>query len=197
MADEVWAINAMGNIVQHDLLFAMDDCRVQESRAEANPGGNVAGLVEWLKLHPRFFTSRVYPEYPGAIAFPLADVVTELGTTYLNTTTAYAVAYAMCLQVQKISLFGVDFSYADFHKGESGRGCIEFLLGMATAKGIHISVPTDTSLFDANVDDRCKPYGYDSYDVKFNVSDTGITVDMTDRDVLPTPEEIEKRYRPG
>ena len=35
LVDETWAINAMGTVIQHDLLFHMDDCRIQEARAKA------------------------------------------------------------------------------------------------------------------------------------------------------------------
>jgi hypothetical protein len=36
-ADEVWAINALGDIVQCDRIFHMDDVRIQEIRAAARP----------------------------------------------------------------------------------------------------------------------------------------------------------------
>jgi SAM-dependent methyltransferase len=57
VADETWAINSMGGVIQHDLLFHMDDCKVQESRVDTND--NVAGMLDWLKTHPRFMTIRV------------------------------------------------------------------------------------------------------------------------------------------
>jgi hypothetical protein len=195
IADEIWAINSMGGVIQHDLLFHMDDCRIQEARATAQPGENVWGMLQWLKSHPKFMTSKVYPEYPGAIAFPLEQVINAIGTTYLNNTVAYAVAYAMFLGFNKISLFGVDYSYPDLHKAESGRGCVEFLLGMAAARGIHIEVAADSTLMDACVDPKTKPYGYDAYDVSFEQTESGVNVKMTDREIMPSAAEIERRYR--
>jgi SAM-dependent methyltransferase len=194
VADETWAINSMGAVIQHDMLFHMDDCKIQEARAEASPGSNVWGLVQWLKGHDRFFTSKKYDDYPGAMAFPLTDVINSVGSIYFNSTVAYAVAYAIHLGVERISLYGVDYSYANMHKAESGRGCVEFYLGIAAAKGIQIEIASDSTLMDANVDPSIKPYGYDAYDVEFNQTDEGMEIVMKDRDELPTPEEMEARY---
>lgn len=194
VADEIWAINSMGNVIRHDLLFHMDDCRIQESRAAANPEGNVSSMLKWLKDHPRFITSKAYPEYPGANEFPLEEVINRVGTMYLNGTVAYAVAYAMYIGVKKICLFGCDYSYSNAHKAESGRGCVEFLLGMASARGIHVEVANDSTLLDANVDDSMRFYGYDAYDVTTERTDKGIKVTKAEREFLPTAEEIEKRY---
>lgn len=196
VADETWAINAMGGVIAHDLLFHMDDCQVQEQRAARNPQGNVAGMLDWLREHPGFMTSRALPDYPGAIEFPLDEVINAIGSTYFNSTVAYAVAYAIYLGVEKISLFGVDYSYADSHKSEAGRGCVEFLLGLAAARGIQVEVASDSTLLDANVDPRIRPYGYDAFDVSFDkTADGRLCVIREPRDELPTPEEIEKRYR--
>jgi hypothetical protein len=195
IADETWAINAMGGVIDHDLLFHMDDCKVQEARAKRDPEGNVAGMLQWLKNHPKFITSKIYPDYRGAVEFPLQEVVNTIGTTYFNNTVAYAVAFAMYIGVKKISLYGCDYSYANSHKSESGRGCVEFLLGMAAAKGIRIEVAADSSLLDANVPDNIKPYGYDAYDMKFAQTDNGVIVEKQERNQLPSPEEIERRYK--
>jgi hypothetical protein len=195
LADETWAINAMGGVIKHDLLFHMDDCKIQESRAVRQPDGNVAGILRWLRNHPRFITSKAYDDYPGAIEFPLQDVMNAVGVSYFNNTVAYAIAYAMYLGVGKISLFGVDFSYENDHKAERGRGCVEFLLGMAAARGIEVEVGGDSTLLDANVDPKNRFYGYDANDIELKYTDAGVEVLQTPREVLPTAEEIEKRYR--
>lgn len=195
VADETWAINSMGAVIDHDLLFHMDDCRVQEARAARDPEGNVAGMLGWLRDHPQFFTSRAYPEYPGAIEYPLERVVNALGTTYFNNTVAYAVAYAIFAGWEKISLYGADFHYDHASKSESGRGCVEFLLGIAAARGIQIEVAADSTLLDANVDPHWRPYGYDAYDVAFRSDAAGVKVELTEREELPTPEDIERRYK--
>ncbi len=192
--DQTWAINSMGAVIQHDLLFHMDDCRVQESRAAAEPNGNVAGLMRWLRRHPRFFTSKAYPEYAGAIEFPLQAVIDNVGTSYFNNTVAFAVGYALLVGAKKLGLFGCDYSYANLHKAERGRGCVEFLLGLAAARGVALEVAHDSSLLDANVSDRERLYGYDAYDVSFERSEGRILVRKQERETLPSAAEIERRY---
>ncbi len=194
VADETWAINSMGGVIKHDLLFHMDDCRVQEARAKRSPGGNVAGMLGWLKNHPKFFTSRKYPEYPGAKEFPLQKVINSLGVAYFNNTVAYAIAYAIYIGVKKIGIYGADYSYVDLHKSERGRGCVEFLLGIATAKGIHVVVAGDSSLLDANIPDDQKFYGYEAVNIELKNTSKGVKVKMKQRDI-PSAEEMEARYK--
>ena len=82
-------------------------------RAAANPKSNVAGLANWLRTHPGpIYTSRAYPEFPGAVEFPLAEVMTKTGHGYFNSTVAYALAYALDLKItqggpRRLELFGI------------------------------------------------------------------------------------------
>jgi len=195
VADETWAINSMGGVIQHDLLFHMDDCRIQESRAAHNPEGNIAGMLRWLKTHPKFFTSTVYDDYPGAIEYPLQDVINNLGVSYFNSTVAYAVAMAMHTGVERLALYGVDFSYPDNHKAEQGRACVEFLLGIASANGVHIDVSSDTTLLDANVDPGHKFYGYDGCDIEMKQTGACIEITRAPRETPPTAADMNIRYK--
>tara|TARA_R110001592_G_scaffold350999_1_gene647802 strand:+ start:24371 stop:25078 length:708 start_codon:yes stop_codon:yes gene_type:complete len=196
LVDEVWAINAMGAVIQHDLLFAMDDCRVQEARAAADPNGNVAGLMTWLKKHPRFITSTVYDDYRGAEAFPLQAAIDAYGHAYFNSTVAYAFVFAMLQGFTDISLFGCDFGYADMNKAERGRACLEFWVGIACARGIRVQVAADSQLLDTNCPNEIKLYGYDAYDLTLDqvAGKPAPQVVAKRREVLPSAEEIERRY---
>lgn len=191
VVDEVWAINMMALKYPHNLLFHMDDCRVQEARALTNSDMQI--LVDVLQSHPAFYTSTVYPEYPGARAFPLEDVVNTLGTTYLNSTAAYAVAFAIFAGVTELHLYGLDFSYPHAHRAEAGRGCVEHLIGIAMERGITVVIPPDGTLMDACVPAANKPYGYDAHDVTFRRVGQRTFVDMTPKPI-PTAAEMEARY---
>lgn len=187
---ETWAINGVGNMVQCDRVFHMDDVRVQEARAAA---GNVAigQMLEWLKgVDVPVYTSQPHPSYPCQ-AYPLEDVVNSIGWAWFNSTAAYAVALAIHEGFDQINLFGLDFTYPDRQSVEAGRGCVEFLLGLATARGITIGFPPDTSLTDCVIG---RPlYGYDCLDV--NVTHEG---DYRRLEFVPKPtpsaETIEARY---
>lgn len=202
--DEVWGLNAMGDVLKCHRIFHMDDLKIQEARAALNPDGNIAAMVRWLKTHPGpIYTSIPREGYPGLVAFPLQDVLNRGpegngGAPYFNSTGAYAVAYAIHIGVKRISLFGMDYTLPNAHKAEKGRACVEFWLGIAAARGIEISVPEQTSLLDACEDPRDRTYGYDCVDVHLDDQEDGsVKVTFSERADIPTAEEVERRYDHG
>jgi len=206
-ADQIWGINQAGNILRCDLVWHMDDVRIQEIRARANPDGTIANMLQWLKTYDgTVMTSRAHPDYPCLVEFPLEDVLNRYGWGYFNSTTAYAAAYAGYLGAQQISLFGCDFTYADSHKAEKGRACLEWWLGFlagggGAAPGISINVPAQSSLMDAIEDqseDDAVFYGYDAVEVSVTRDEAGkFKIAFTERAELPTAEEIEDAYDHG
>ena len=196
VADEVWTINALGDVIACDRIFHMDDVAVQEIRAEAKPDGNIAEMLKWMRTHPGpIYTSVVRDGYPGLVAFPFEEVMNNGGVPYFNSTAAYAVAYAIHIGVKKISMFGCDYSLPNAHSAEKGRGCVEFWLGMAAARGIEIVLPEHTTLMDACVPDDERFYGYDLKTITLRDREDGsCEVILVDRDGAPTADEIEHRY---
>lgn len=194
--DEVWAINALGNVLDCDLVFHMDDIRIQERRAQADPGSNIAAMVKWIKSsRVPVVTSRAHPDYPALVEFPLEDVLNNLQHDYFNSTAAYAVAMAIHIGATKISCFGFDFTYANSHQAEKGRACVEFWLGVAQERGIKLSMPKTTTLMDAMCERKERLYGYDTLDVVFDIQEDGsLKLQFKPLDEIPTAAEIEKRY---
>jgi len=194
--DEVWAVNALGNVFDCDMVFHMDDVRIQEIRAAANPASNIAAMLPWLKKSKvPVVTSRAHPDYPALVEFPLEDVLNHLGHDYFNSTPAYAIAFAIHIGVEELSLFGMDYTYPDVHDAEKGRACVEFWLGQAHARGIKIHLPKTTSLMDAIYPRKMRLYGYDTRDVIFDVQADGtVKIGFKEREKLPTAAEIEAAY---
>ena len=194
--DEVWAINALGDVLACDLVFHMDDVRIQQLRADARPESNIARMLDWMRsAETPIMTSRAHNDYPRLVEFPLQDVLNALGHDYFNNTAAYAVAFAIFIGVEKISLFGCDFTYPNAHDAEKGRACVEFWLGFARARGIDVVVPQTSSLLDAICDQADRLYGYDTVDVGIDIDKSGrVSVRINEREELPTAEEIEARY---
>lgn len=195
--DEVWTINALGDVFACDLVFHMDDVRIQEIRAAAAPESNIAAMLAWLKTHPGpVITSRAHPDYPGLVEFPLEAFLREIdGSAYFNSTAAYAIAYAIFIGVEHLAVFGNDFTYENSHHAEKGRACVEFWLGYAKARGMQVTVPHVSSLLDACNAPADRIYGYDTLDVQIQrTAEDGPIVTMTPRESLPTAEEIEARY---
>ena len=161
-ADEVWTVNAMGAVLQHDRLFVMDDIgEILEPLARQNHESMPAGLIPMLTTHPGpVYTSKPYPQFPGTVPYPLEDVINAVGNIYFNTTVAYAMGLAILLEVKEIGLYGCDFTYPDLHVAESGRACVEFLCGIAGARGAKITVAGDSTLLGADVPIADKLYGY-------------------------------------
>lgn len=158
VADETWAINAMGGIIQHDRLFMMDALPYFAKVAkQENPA--LIGYNDWLYKHPGpIYTQREYEGFPGSVKYPLEDVLNTLGFAYLNNTTAYALAYAIHIGVKHIKLYGMDFTYAN-NRGfaEAGRACIEHWIRDANWRGIKVTIAQTSTLMDTN--DRVL-YGY-------------------------------------
>lgn len=196
--DEVWGINALGDVVQCDRIFHMDDVRIQEIRAAQSPESNIAAMIKWMRKHPGpIYTSRTHQDYPGLVPFPLEDVYNSTGWIYYNSTAAYAIAYAIHIGVEHISLFGMDFTYENAHKSEKGRACVEFWLGMAAARGIKLTIARASSLMDACEPFSKRAYGYDTVDLSFETrTDGSQRVIFTERppEKLPTADEIEDAY---
>lgn len=193
--DEVWTVNTYGDVIQHDMLWHMDDVRIQEIRAAADPNGKVAKMLQWMKKHPGpIMTSRAHPDYPGLVEFPIEDVINATGAAYFNSTTAYAIAYAIYKRATKLTLFGMDFTYPNAHVAEKGRGCCEFWVGQAMARGTQLAVCDKSTFMDANIPESEKFYGYDTLDVKVDVIDGKAKVAFQAKDTLPTAAEIEDKY---
>lgn len=194
--DEVWAINALGDVFACDLVFHMDDVRIQEIRAKAAPESNIAAMLKWLKtsLVP-VVTSRAHPGYPALVEYPLEDVLNRFGHEYFNNTAAYAIAFAIHTGVTQLSLFGMDFTYPNRHDAEKGRACVEYWMGQAHARGIKLLMPRETTLMDAYAGRASRLYGYDTVDVVFNMQQDGsVKLDFVPRETLPTAAEIEANY---
>jgi hypothetical protein len=198
-ADQVWAINGLGDIVQCDLVFHMDDIRVQMLRADAKPRSNIAVMVDWLRTTKTpVITSRAHPDFPAMVEFPLQDVINGLGYAYFNGTAAYAVAYAIHLGATKISFFGCDFTYPNAHHAEKGRACVEFWIGVAAARGIELGFADSTSLMDT-IDEPSNPtelgvYGYDFDHVRVETVDGLAKIRFEPRDTPPTADAVEAAY---
>lgn len=201
-ADEVWAINAMGDVIACDLVVHMDDVRIQEIRAAAKPDSNIAAMLQFLKTtNTPVMTSRAHPDYPALFEFPLEEVANHVGEVYFNNTVAYAVVYAIYLGVDEISLFGCDYIYPNASKGEAGRACVEYWLGYAQSRGIRVNLPNSTPLCDsykAVSNDDVYAYGYDTLKIKYEPrEDGGMKFTFSPRDKLPTAEQIEHAYDHG
>ena len=197
LADQTWGINAVASVLDCDLAFHMDDVRIQQVRAEADADSNIVEMLKWLSMAKMpVFTSRPHPDFPSLVEYPLERVLNATGGfPYFNSTPAYAIALALAEGVKILSLFGLDYTYANVHDAEKGRACVEFHLGIAKSRGIAIGLPAHSTLMDGIATEKERLYGYDTLDLDIAEDEHGkIRIDATVITDLPSAEEIERRY---
>lgn len=158
--DEVWLINSLAGVYHADKVFIMDDLQEISSRYPA-----------WgQKLRTEetpIVTCRAFPEFPSAVEYPLDDVMRTVKTDWFSNSVAYAIAYAIHIQVKDLYIFGADFVYPGSAAVEPGADCCAYMLGVATMKGVNYKIPQSSTLMDSNlcrVRDgalRRPLYGYD------------------------------------
>ena len=161
--DEVWGINCIGDIIHVDKTFMMDP--VSRFLDTDNAGTQTGVARQFLKTNKKpIITCQLDKRVKHLELFPLKEVTLDLGYCYFNNTVAYAMAYAICKKVNKLSLYGIDYTYKNVSMAESGRACVEFWCAIAVTKGIKLEVAHRSSLLDTNVPENEKLYGYHRLD---------------------------------
>ena len=161
--DEVWGINCIGGIIHVDKTFMMDP--VSRFLDTENAGTQTGVARQFLKTNKKpIITCQLDKRVKHLELFPLKEVTLDLGYCYFNNTVAYAIAYAIWKKVNKISLYGIDYTYKNVSMAESGRACVEFWCAIAVTKGIKLEVAHRSSLLDTNVPENEKLYGYHRLD---------------------------------
>jgi hypothetical protein len=187
--DEVWAINSMMAPIKHDRVFMMDPAsRFLDTE---NAGSQTKALRKILGAHPGpIYTCTLDERVPGAVLYPLEEVVKDTGLCYFNNTVPYAIAFAIYHKVEKLYLYGLDYSYkSNLVLAEAGRACAEFWLSAAIARGMGVEVAHNSTLLDTNVPDEEKLYGYHRLDdpLVMSVSEGSLTVGKKSESVPPEP----------
>ena len=142
--DEVWTVNTAVRWLQHDVCFLMDD---MHEFAKHFPEYGAA----MRKAQSPILTSVAYPEFSKAVAYPLAEVLNNgTGRMYFNNSGPYIIAYALLIGVEKLSLFGLDYSFPGSDARENGRGSVEYWIGVAEARGMQVDIAKDSTLCDTN-----------------------------------------------
>ena len=190
--DEVWVINSMMVPIKHDRVFMMDPAsRFLDTE---NAGLQTEAMRKALKDHSGpIYTCTLDKRVPGAVLYPLEEVVKDTGRCYFNNTVPYAVAFAIYHKVTHLYLYGIDYSYkSNVVMAEAGRACTEFWLSAAVARGMKVEVAQDSTLLDTNVPEEEKLYGYHRLKdpLVMSVKDGALTV--TKKSETTPPEPVDK-----
>ena len=170
IADEVWVINKLGTVFNHDVVFRMDDlrrprdCNLSQGNNK-DPDKTIHDTqTEWMRTHDKpIITSTAYPEFPTSVSYPLEAVVNTIGYSYFLTTPAYAAAYAIHIGVKHLKIYGCDYVYRNnVYRGEAGRGNLEFILAIGMTMGVKVEVAPSSTLLGTNLDISEHFYGYEN-----------------------------------
>lgn len=158
--DEVWVINSMLGPLRHDRVFMMDPPSRFFDGEKA--GAQTSVLRRQLPTHPGpIYTCELDERVPGAVLYPLEEVVKDTSICYFNNTVPYALAFAAYQRIGKLYLYGIDYSYSkNVLFAEAGRACTEFWLGFCITRGIQVEVAAESTLLDTNIPPKERLYGY-------------------------------------
>tara|TARA_R110002020_G_scaffold355897_1_gene568575 strand:- start:237 stop:956 length:720 start_codon:yes stop_codon:yes gene_type:complete len=189
--DEVWAVNSMLAPIKHDRVFMMDPpSRFFETDLA---GKQTSALRRELPKHPGpIYTCELDNRVPGAVLYPLEEIVAKTGLCYFNNTIPYAIAFAIYSEIEKLFLYGIDYSYkTNLHMAESGRACTEFWLSAAIARGMKVDVALSSALLDTDVPIEEKLYGYHRLDDPLIMSVKNDTLLLTKKSNVEPPEPLD------
>ena len=154
--DEVWAINMVSNVIEHDMVIWMDDLEQQQNFKP--------GLFDLLRRRGKpVLTCKARRDIiPNSYDYPLDEIaaisIPVFGKPYLSNGVAMAIAYAFWKGVKVLKIYGCDFTYPNRNFAEEGRACTEAWITLATLRGMAIHLSPSTSLFDTTGDKGI--YGY-------------------------------------
>jgi hypothetical protein len=107
---------------------------------------------EWVVPYCRHLTGLECPVYmqekndlvPGARVFPHAELAAQFGTTFLTSSIAWMIAFALREGAEEIAIYGVDMCASTEYEYERP-GC-QYFLAYARRRGIKIYVPPQSDL---------------------------------------------------
>jgi hypothetical protein len=99
----------------------------------------------------------VFKEAPASIRYPFEQMVTEFPRGYMTNTPSYMIALALMEGVTHLGVFGCHYDTGSEYGPQ--RGSMEYWLGVAEGRGVHVLIPPGCDLLN-------RPsllYGYESH----------------------------------
>ena len=162
--DEVWCINSAGLVYPADRIFALDPASRFLDSDDA--GKQTNAMIKLMSTSDvPIYTCEEDTRIKNPIRYPVEEVCNATKCAYMNTTVAFAIAYALYNKVGRIDLFGIDFSYKEnMHFAEAGRACVEFWISKCMENDILVGISGRSTVLDSNVPATEKLYGFHRLD---------------------------------
>jgi hypothetical protein len=140
--DESWQIWSLG--ANSALAPRFDKWFELHTRDVLSAAGAIDNRMEFLKkAGNKLMVGHDWPELPEAEMFPWVDVINEFGR-YFTSSLAAMIALAIQQKPAEIGLWGIDMVCADEYAHQ--RSCCEYLLGIATGRGIKVTVAKESPI---------------------------------------------------
>lgn len=97
---------------------------------------------------PVYLLPQVQARYPNCLAYPVEEAEALMGRRYFTSSFSYMLALAILKGATEIAIYGVDLVVGEEY--EYQRPAAEFLLGIAHAKGIKVTIPQSSSLLKSS-----------------------------------------------
>lgn len=154
------------------------------------------GYLKWLtRNHIPIYMQERYPEVPASIRYPFETMITEFPQGYMTNQSSYMIALAIMSGATHIAVYGCHYQAKSEYWSQ--RGSMEYWLGVAEGRGLHVLIPPSCDLLGR----PALLYGYQSHpngkrDPSYNVDYTGTVPPPADPktggDPTPTAQANER-----
>ncbi len=127
------------------------------------------GYFAWLKRnHIPIYMQERYHEAPASLRYPFETMITEFPRGYMTNQSCYMIALALMSGATHIGVFGCHYQAKSEYWAQ--RGSMEYWLGVAEGRGVHVLIPPGCDLLNR----PALLYGYQSHpggkrDVSYDV----------------------------
>lgn len=116
------------------------------------------GYLKWLtRNHVPIYMQDRYEDVPASIRYPFEQMITEFPRGYMTNSAVYMVALALMQGATHLGIFGCHYQAKSEYAAQ--RGSMEYWLGVAEGRGVHVLIPPTCDLLN-------RPsllYGYQSH----------------------------------
>lgn len=137
---EIWACSpANKGIPRCDVWFELHnvELKLREGLAE---------WMEYLKQQPRVYMQKASPEFPGAVEYPLKQMLEKWGPFWWTSQISYMIALAIEQKPEAIGLYGVDMA-ANSEYNQQRLAC-QFFIREILQSDIKLVVPKESDILE-------------------------------------------------
>lgn len=147
--DEVWTVNRGIRLIRADMAFVLDEL---PDEIENDPAYGIALQTAIIPI----ISTRCDPSVPMSTLYPAADILDCLRSEwfaglmdpYWHNSMPMVLAYALCLGVEEVTLWGCDYQSEQGLSLEDDRANLEYWVGICRACGMRVGVPDGSTLLN-------------------------------------------------